>query len=564
MGDKMETRDRPIKDWFAKIRTRQIMLPRFQRFEAWGPQEISSLLTSVIRDLPIGVSLILGVGDKMPFVSRPIVGAPGEGERINELLLDGQQRLTGLWRSLKDDYMDKTYLVDLEPSFEDEEEKLPMVIGQTRWHKNDKKYPLWVDSPKDCWKRKCIPVQLLDPDDEKEYLKWADEASEGDIGIAREIERAIVNLRGNVSNFNLPLLFLPLETPPDVAIDVFIKLNTNVVPLKPFDIVVAQMEEATGESLHEFVDSIKGIIPRIGDYTEIPTFVLSLAALLQGKIPSQKGYKNLNYDIFLKDRSKIIDGSTLLVRFLEEERVIDKERLPTESILPPLAALLLEKPQTPDEGGNIRVLLRKYLWRSFFTERYDKSVPTVIFQDYRSLKKVINNEATIGEVPIFDQSKYPSPEKETLLRARWPTYRDRLARAILLLSLRGGAEDIAEGNPISSENIAKREYHHLFPVAWLREKGMVEEAAYTALNCILIKWKTNRVISSKEPLKYLRDRCEASTLGENEIRRRLRTHFVDFDILSSNNYLLFLEKRAEDYEKVINELFEGKAWHPGL
>jgi len=50
----MEARNREIKNWFAKIRTRQLVLPRFQRFEAWGYREIADLLTSVIRDLPVG------------------------------------------------------------------------------------------------------------------------------------------------------------------------------------------------------------------------------------------------------------------------------------------------------------------------------------------------------------------------------------------------------------------------------------------------------------------------------------------------------------------------------
>ncbi len=36
----MEARNRTLPEWFEHIRTRQIMLPRFQRMEAWGPREI--------------------------------------------------------------------------------------------------------------------------------------------------------------------------------------------------------------------------------------------------------------------------------------------------------------------------------------------------------------------------------------------------------------------------------------------------------------------------------------------------------------------------------------------
>jgi len=554
----MEARNRLIKDWFARIRARQLVLPRFQRFESWGPHEITALLTSVIRGLPVGATLILEVGEKIPFNWRPIIGAPEEGERITELLLDGQQRLTALWRSMKDNYTDKTYLVELEPS--DEDEKAPRVIAQTRWFKNGKKYPLWVDDPRECWKRKLIPVKLLDPDNETEYQTWADEASEGDHKVAREIERIITKLRERVANFNLPYLYLPPETPPDVAIDVFIKLNTNVAPLKPFDIIVAQMQEEVGESLHELVSTLKKEVPKIEEYTEPSTFVLSVAALLQDKLPNQRGYFQIDFSKFLEDWKKMVKGTNLLVQFLEEEGVVNRQVLPTESVLPPLAALWADAPTTSDEAGNVRIILRKYLWRAFFTERYDRAVPIAILQDYRALKKILNGEKV--NVPCFDEDKYPLPTFEQLKQARWPKYRDRLGRAILLLSLRGGAEDIADGSKISKENISFREYHHLYPIAWLKGKGRSENEANIALNCILVTWKTNRKISSKDPLNYLKERCEASSLGEDEIKRRLKTHLVDFDTLASNDFDKFIEQRAKDAEKALKELCEGKRWYP--
>jgi uncharacterized protein with ParB-like and HNH nuclease domain len=96
----MEARNRLLPDWFTRIRSRQISLPRFQRMVAWGPNEVAGLLTTVLRGLPGGATLILEVGDSLPFVSRTMVDAPSDGERITELLLDGQQRLTSNWREL--------------------------------------------------------------------------------------------------------------------------------------------------------------------------------------------------------------------------------------------------------------------------------------------------------------------------------------------------------------------------------------------------------------------------------------------------------------------------------
>jgi hypothetical protein len=556
----MEARNRTVKDWLTKVRTRQISLPRFQRFEAWGPSFVADLLTNVIRGLPLGSTLVLGVGDKPQFISREIVGAPKEGDKINELLLDGQQRLTALWRSLNDNYPDKTYFIYL-PG-DDEEDKEPYVYSEGLWERDGKKYPLWVAQPKNCWESRRIPVRLLNPDNELEYKDWAKSASDGNKDVEIEIRDIIASLRGKVANFQLPFLYLESTTPKPVAIDVFVKLNTRYVRLSAFDIVVAQVEEATGKSLHDLVESLKGNVPEITHYIQPSEIVLPVTALLQGRLPNQRGYSDLDFERIVEEWPKIVTGTKGFVSFLKEEKVFDGDRLPTESVIAPLVALWADAPETPDERGNIRILLRKYLWRSFFTTRYDRAIPTAVLQDYRALKKVIAGELKETEVPCFDQTKHPLPNIELLLGARWPKYRDRMARAILLLSLRGGSEDISDGASVSIDNIQQREYHHLYPVAWLKEIGFDEENAYRALNCILVTWRTNRKIWAKEPIEYLKERCEASTLGEGEIRRRLNTHFVDFDLLAKGNYEEFLSKRAQVNDNAVRALCDGIAWKP--
>ena len=552
----MEARQRLVKDWLTKVRTRQILLPRFQRYESWSSSIAADFLTSVVRDLPVGSTLVLGVeGEELPFVSREIVGAPKDGERVAELLLDGQQRLTALWRSLTDDYSDKTYFVNRKG------EKNHEVIAISRWERNGKRFPLWVDQPKECWERQLIPLKLLNPDDETTYQTWADSASNGDHVLARKVEHVITPLRSRIASFNLPFLYLPSETPKDVAIEVFVKLNTTLVRLTAFDILVAQLEAATGEPLHDLVVSLNSSVPEITYYTEPSNLVLSVDALLQDKPPNQRGYLDLDLKQFVDDWPKIVKGTKECVQFLEAEKIIDRERLPIESVLAPLIALWAEAPETPDERGNVRILLKKYLWRSFFTERYDRAVPTAILQDYRVLKRLILGEAKETEVPCFDKGKYPLPNKEEIIQSRWPRYKDRLARALLLLTIRGGAEDIKDDASLSVKNIQQRHYHHLFPIAWLREKAF-NENPNRALNCILINRRTNAEISAKEPIKYLLETCEASDLGENEIRRRLGTHFVDFDLLAQGNYSVFLEERAKSCESAIESLCNGNAWLP--
>ena len=96
MGAGSEAQNRTVKDWLVSIDRGQLRLPSFQRGVAWEPKRVVSMLNTVIHDLPLGVALVLNVGDKEQFVSRALASAPETNELPTEHLLDGQQRLTAL------------------------------------------------------------------------------------------------------------------------------------------------------------------------------------------------------------------------------------------------------------------------------------------------------------------------------------------------------------------------------------------------------------------------------------------------------------------------------------
>lgn len=535
----MHARDRFLPAWFDRIRSRQITLPRFQRFVAWGHGEVSALLTTVLRGLPSGAALILEVGDAEKFKSRTMADAPETGERTTEQLLDGQQRLTALWRSLSDKYPDRTYLVWFEEDEEDpSKRRYPSVFGQARYEREGSRYPMWVDDPKECWSREYIPLRLLRPEVIDEEINiWIDRAipaeSKDKLAEDRKIRSAINDLRTKVREFNLPYLALPATTRKEVALDVFVKMNTSSVRLSTYDIVVALVEGETGKSLHEHVAELQAKCPRVTEYADVPGLVLDVAALRQNRVPSQAGYRGLDYELMVTEWEKIISGVSGLVEFLEEESIFDEQRLPSYTPLPVVASLWEHLPTSPDKLGNARSLLRKYLWRSFLTNRYEQASSTSALQDFRSLKEVLAGKATESAVPILNADSYPLPTVDLLLQAGWPKGRTILGRGILALTVKCGAVDFADGKTASVASITStqhpREYHHLFPDALLSENGVPDEQIYRALNCALITWRTNRTISDKDPLRYLKERAEKSDLGEPEVKLRLRSHLIPFE-----------------------------------
>ena len=385
-------------------------------------------------------------------------------------------------------------------------------------------------------------------------------------------------LQRAVREANLPFLELPVDTSTDVAIDVFVKLNTTSVQLSAFDIIVAQFEGATGESLHDREGSLRATVPAAERYMPVSDLVLRVAALREDRPPTESSFMRLDMQRLLDEWEAITRGIDGAITFLNEEHIFDRERLPTVAVVPVLASIWSRMPQSLDAHGQARTLLREYLWRSFFTGRYERAAATAALQDHRGLEaRLIDGEET-ALIPILDDALFPLVGVQELLRAPWPRLRNTLARGILAVSLRGGGADFADDRPASWESLSKRECHHLFPASLLRdEAGMEESDINLALNCALITWNTNRDISAKEPVAYLRERAERASLGVDQINRRLSSHTIPFKELNVGGYSEnndqkvrseriktsiehFLLSRAKATHKAADKLCSGEAW----
>jgi hypothetical protein len=554
----INAQNRLLPDWFSRVRTRQTVLPRFQRFEAWGHANVTQMFNTILRRLPLGAVLILEIGNEEAFVSRPIVGAPTDGERITEHLLDGQQRLTALWRGLHNNYEDRTYFLYLK---EDEETGAPFYVDSVgRWKKPGDKAvrPFWANDPKDLWKRKMIPLDLCAPGDaaNDRYKVWAKAAIE-DSDERENIGEIRSKVREIFATFNLPYLSLPVTTSKDTALDVFIKMNTSAAPLTTYDIVVAQVEAAMGQSLHELVGACREACPGVEAYYEPEELVLYASALLQDKPPTNSTYLAKSFgETLLAHWEELISGVQRTVTFLEEERIFDAKRLPSDVVVPVLTALWARAPQGLDAEGRARTILRKYLWRAFFSNRYEKSTNSRALVDFLELRASVA-KADAPLPVIFDDAQYPLPHTDELIAARWPTNKDRLGRAILALALHQGGLDLADGSTVSRANLPKREYHHLFPDAHLRRIDFADAEIYRSLNCALVTWQTNRNISDKEPERYLAERLEGTPLGEAEMRQRLSSHLIPYDEMVAGDYTAFLEKRASLIHEKMLKLCQG-------
>lgn len=533
------------------------MLPRFQRFEAWDAANVSQMFNTILRDLPVGAVLVLEIGNEEPFISRPLKGAPLAGERVTEHLLDGQQRLTAFWRGLHNNYDERTYFVYFE---HDDETGMPYFVGSiARWKKDgDEDYrPFWASSITEQWRHRMIPLHLLAPDldAQKKFQDWSKEA------IRDEAERDAIALQASAirqkfASFNLPFMSLPVTTKKETALDVFIKMNTSAAPLSMYDIVVAQVEAGLGQSLHDLVGDIRKTCPSLETYYSPEDLALYASALLQSRAPTNANYMAKDFGRRMVEHWQIVlRGAARAVEFLEEECIFDAKRLPSDVVIPVLVALWGLAPTALDGAGRTRTILRKYTWRAFFTNRYEKSTNSRSLADFNELRPLVEGtEGTTATPEVFDESKTPLPQPQELIAAGWPVSKERLARAILAIALKHGGRDLADGSTVTRANLKKREYHHLFPAAHLTRLGIPDDRIYLSLNCALVTWQTNRNISDKDPEHYLAERREGTELGDEEVAARLRTHLIPFEEMRSGNYDAFLERRASLIHDVMMRL----------
>lgn len=594
MQQSSKAQDRSLGIWFQQIQQGQIKLPRFQRYEAWDKSRIVSFLNTVINNLPVGVTLALDVAGEEPFISRYIATAEVSTKgAVTQHLLDGQQRLTAFWRSMHNNYEWETYFVYF-PEFDhsnsaDESEKT--IRCQKRWlNKHGNRMPLWADEPEQCFERGLVPVDLLCPGDMASKVDgWISQATkclepqDDDPDALKKyktysatkdkLKDEIVQLRERVSHFNLPYLSLPSDTSKDVALQVFINMNTNSKPLSLYDIIVAEVESVAGKSLHDLEDDLKAKCPKAARFGDVRNMILATSALLQEKIPNNRGMVEMNKQSLLDNWYKLECGLERMAELLESQGVFDEARLPTNAVLAVIAALYELVPEHGDFVAKAETLLRSYLWSAFFTDRYENSASSRAYADFKALKELLSNESfdfnDCSRVPVLNRDDYPLVGIDALMNAGWPKAMGIEARGILAVSSYFGAHDFADNKPITAANIVQREYHHIFPDALLSEAGI---KSYYALNCALITWKTNRIIGRKDPLAYIKERVDLA--DESSVKDRLETHLISYEQLSQAHYgeltgealkqrletdfNAFMHTRAILVEKAAQELAAGK------
>ena len=588
-----KAQDRTLNVWFQKLQNGEIKLPRFQRHQAWDKRRITSLLETITYNLPLGITLLLEV-DEEKFISRYLETAPQTGVKVNEHLLDGQQRLTSLWRSMHNNYENETFFIYI-PEFDHEDDGINnenmMTYCQGRWFNKNKKYPLWADSPSACFKKGLIPMNLLKPTDiRSEIDNWINDAvanlepkdNQDSEFINKykkfneaktKLDKTITQLREIINHYNLPFLALPSNTPKDIALRVFINMNTNTKPLSLYDVIVAEIESVKGVSLHDLQNSLNEKHPKIAGYFKLEQLILATSALLQDKVPNNSGMLEMSKELMVENWNYLEDGLNKMTDFLANEGVYSRQILPTNAVLAVVAALYKYIPESLDDRGKAEILLKKYIWSAFFTDRYENSAASRAFKDFVNLKNIILKSSKEDgsfyredDVPALNRDLHAISDIDFLSKTGWPKGENIRARAIMCVASKLGSYDFSDGHKLTQDNLENRDYHHIFPKAILNELDINPNLA---LNCAIITSSTNKSLGAKAPLNYIKERY--NIFDEETINVRLQSHLIPTRRLteieeykdSDGNYLtkqfeMFIKERAALIKEAAEQLCMGK------
>ncbi|MEV0453922.1 DUF262 domain-containing protein [Catellatospora methionotrophica] len=233
----------------------KVQLPDFQREWKWDDPRIASLLATISLGYPVGVVMMLETGgDDIRLAPRPLAGV-ADGAALAEpeqLLLDGQQRLTSLFQSLKAQQpvetcdpngkkLQRWYFIDMERALDedgDREEAILSVPADLKLRKDFGRVTIADYSTID---QQCAEgvFPLWIALDAAKVFEWGGRYVAGDADRVHRWNAFYAKVLQNIISYTVPVIVLKKSTPKEAVCIVFEKVNTGGVVLNVFELLTA-------------------------------------------------------------------------------------------------------------------------------------------------------------------------------------------------------------------------------------------------------------------------------------------------------------------------------------
>jgi len=245
----------------------KLQLPDFQRSWVWEEDRIISLIASVSRGFPMGalMSLKSKIGEGVIFAKRPIEGSPLAAAQAQpeQLLLDGQQRMTSLYQSCmrrhvvstitsKKRLVKRWFYIDIMKALnsEPDRESAIFAVPEDRKIKEnfDKDTVLDLSTPELEYEKLMFPLNQVFSTQlwmQGFWNFWNAKGENGKIQLFFQFQNDVLN---NFAEYQVPVIALGADTSHEAVCLVFEKVNTGGKALDAFELLTA-MYAAQGHKL---------------------------------------------------------------------------------------------------------------------------------------------------------------------------------------------------------------------------------------------------------------------------------------------------------------------------
>ncbi|MCY4088357.1 MAG: DUF262 domain-containing protein [Actinomycetia bacterium] len=544
-------------------------LPDFQRGWVWDDERVRKLLASVSLGYPIGAVMMLEAGgETVRFRERPLEGAsPPSGREADRLILDGQQRLTSLFQSLRLDRpvlttdqrgraIRRWYYIDMRLSLDesaDREEAIVSLPEKRQITRFGRDVVEDYSTPEREYQAMLFPLSKA-----FDSRRWRVDFErfwgydEEKIELWNEFDEKVIT---RFEQYQVPVIELGKDTPKEAVCQVFENVNTGGVTLTVFELLTATFAADDFHLRPDWEERKRAIHSRSilsgvsnTDFLQAATLLASLerrnAALHNGtdedRAPgvSCKRADTLRLELneYQRWADPLLDGFQAAARFLHSQHLYDVQFLPYGSQLVPLAAILTVMGREW-EPHPAREKLARWYWCGVLGELYGGATETRFARD---LPEVLAWVRDGGKEPgtIYDAEFAP---------ARLLTLRTRNSAAykgIYALLLREGARDLMTGEESSIQGYFDEsiDIHHIFPQQWCRWYAIEPQRCDSIVNKTPLTARTNRSIGGRSPSEYL-ERITSEGIPGDVLDGYLRSHLVDPAHVWANDFDGFFDAR---------------------
>lgn len=562
--------DLNLGDLLKDVGCGKIRLPDFQRDWKWDTDRIASLLASVSLGYPVGVVMLLETGGTdVQFATRLVSGVDEAGvtKPADQLILDGQQRLTSLYQALASGRVVKTqdprkkrlerwYYLDIAACLADETDREEAVVAvpKERVVRDNfgKDVKLDVSTRELEWATEHFPLSIVF--DSGSVFEWVNGYAAAENGRMARWNEFYERVLKNLVAYTVPVIVLKKETPREAVCTVFEKVNTGGVVLDVFELLTATFAagefdlrkdwEARSKRLAEH-KVLRGL--QSTDFLQAITLLATRerrGAWQAGQTDKPPAVSCRRTDILRLMQGEyerwapaVERGFIWAAKFLSGERIFEARDVPYRTQLVPLAAMHVALGAKAELIGTVEKI-RRWYWCGVLGELYGGAIETRFAND---LVQVVEWVDGAGAEPITVYESSFDPGRLLTLRTR----NAAAYKGIYALLMRGGCKDwlYDEQIDLATHHTLAVDIHHIFPKAWCAKHGIDDLRRESIVNKTGISAATNRTIGGRAPSAYFRQLVERSTSTAEVVAERITGHKIDAELLQADAFDAFFEDR---------------------